>query len=51
MASGEQKSIEYDKELTNLLYDAMLAREAEDIAGQIGPDAFQRIMKLEQEKD
>lgn len=47
MATGEQKEIAFEADLMNLLYDAMLAREADELAGQIGPDAFQRIMGLE----
>ncbi len=47
MTTGEQKEIAFEADLMNLLYDAMLAREADELAGQIGPDAFQRIMGLE----
>lgn len=47
MASGEQKEIAFEEELSNLLYDAMLAREADDLADRIGPDAFRRIMGME----
>ncbi len=47
MESGEQKETAFETELMNLLYDAMLAREADSVAEQIGPDAFKRILGLE----
>ena len=47
MATGEQKEIDFDGELSNLLYDAMLAAEADALAEKIGTDAFQRIMGME----
>lgn len=47
MSTGEQKEIAYETELANLLYDAMLANEADAIAAQIGPDAFEKIMKTQ----
>ena len=46
MATGEQKEIAFTEELSNLLYDAMLAREADELAEQLGPDAFQRILGM-----
>ena len=51
MATGEQKEIAFEEELSNLLYDAMLAREADALADQLGPDAFKRIMNMEQGKE
>lgn len=47
MESGDQKEVDLGEGLTNLLYDAMLAREADLIADQIGDDAFKRIMEIE----
>lgn len=47
MATGQQKEIVFEQELTNLLYDAMLAAEADALAAQIGPDAFRKIMHME----
>ena len=47
MATGEQKEIAFTEELSNLLYDAMLAREADELAEQLGPDAFKRIIGME----
>lgn len=49
MATGEQKEVAFETELSNLLYDAMLAAEADALAAQIGPDAFQRIMGMGQD--
>ena len=46
MGSGEQKELSFDAELVNVLYDAMLAREADSLAGELGPDAFQKIMRM-----
>jgi histidyl-tRNA synthetase len=46
MESGEQKEVAFESELANLLYDAMLSREADAIADQIGEDAFSKIMGL-----
>lgn len=48
MESGDQKEVCLETELVNLLYDAMLAREADLLADQIGGDAFEKIMKMEQ---
>lgn len=47
MQSGEEKEIDFENGTVNVLYDAMLAREAEAIANQIGSDAFGKIMKME----
>ncbi len=47
MAAGEQREIRYEKELSNILYDAMLAKEADELAEHLGPDAFRRIMQAE----
>ncbi len=47
MATGEQKEIAFTEELSNLLYDAMLAREADELAEQLGPDAFKRTLGME----
>lgn len=46
MKTGEQKEIDFQKDLVNILYDAMLAREADFIADQIGEDAFSKIMGM-----
>lgn len=46
MQTSEQKEINFDSDLTNILYDAMLAAEADAIAAQIGNDAFQKIMLM-----
>ncbi|MEG0691747.1 MAG: histidine--tRNA ligase [Oscillospiraceae bacterium] len=46
MASGEQKEIAFETELANLLYDAMLAREADLLAERIGENAFSDIMGM-----
>ena len=46
MATGEQKEISFDKDLANLLYDAMLAREADLLADRIGENAFADIMGM-----
>ena len=50
MATGEQKEIDFENELVNVLYDAALAAEADALAGQLGEDAFKRIMQLGNEK-
>lgn len=47
MTTGEEKEIEYDNELVNILYDAMLKREADALTANIGEDAFKRIMNME----
>ena len=47
MATGEQREVLFDSELVNLLYDAMLAREADALADKLGGDAFQKIMRME----
>ncbi len=46
MASGEQKEIAFETELANLLYDAMLAREADLLADRIGENAFADLMGM-----
>lgn len=47
MATGQQREIAFDTELVDVLYDAMLAREADAISDQIGPDAFQKILHMD----
>ena len=47
MSTGEQKEVSFDSELINLLYDAMLSREADALADKLGGDAFERIMRME----
>lgn len=46
MATGEQKEIAFETELVNVLYDAALASEADALAGELGEDAFRRIMQM-----
>ncbi len=46
MQSSETKEIEFNTELVNILYDAMLAREADMLASQIGENAFADIMGM-----
>ena len=46
MATGEQKEIAFETELVNVLYDAVLASEADALAGELGEDAFRRIMQM-----
>lgn len=46
MSTSEQREIDIENDIVNILYDAMLAAEADAIAGQIGGDAFDRIMGL-----
>lgn len=46
MQGGETKEIAFNEELANILYDAMLAREADQIAQQIGDNAFAEIMGM-----
>lgn len=46
MTGGEQREIEFDSELANMLYDAMLAREADLLAERIGDNAFADIMGM-----
>ncbi len=46
MATGEQKEIDFENDLVNVLYDAALASEADALAGELGEDAFKRIMQL-----
>ena len=48
MKTGEQREIEFETELLNVLYDAALAAEADAISEQIGSDAFARIMQMGQ---
>lgn len=47
MASGEQKELAFETELANLLYDAMLAREADLLAERLGDNAFADLMGME----
>ncbi|MFZ2539470.1 MAG: histidine--tRNA ligase [Oscillospiraceae bacterium] len=47
MASGEQKEIVFETELANMLYDAMLAREADLLADRIGENAFADLMGMD----
>ncbi|MEG2813468.1 MAG: histidine--tRNA ligase [Oscillospiraceae bacterium] len=46
----EPREIQFEKELTDILYDAMLSRQADEIANQIGSDAFSKIMSMEKDK-
>ncbi len=46
MATGEQREVSLD-DLANVLYDAALAAQAEELAGQLGGDAFSRIMQMD----
>lgn len=46
MATGEQKEIDFENDLVNVLYDAALVSEADALAGELGEDAFKRIMQL-----
>ena len=46
MATGEQKEIAFETELVNVLYDAALASEADALAGELGENAFRRIMQM-----
>ena len=46
LATGEQKEIAFETELVNVLYDAALASEADALAGELGEDAFRRIMQM-----
>lgn len=47
MESGEEKEIEFDNDLMNILYDAMLAKEADKIAEQLGDNAFADLMGMD----
>ncbi|WMJ21859.1 histidine--tRNA ligase [Paludicola sp. MB14-C6] len=47
MQTSEQKEIDFNNDLMNILYDAMLAREANLITEQIGEDAFSRILGMD----
>lgn len=46
MRGGESREILFETELSDILYDAMLAREADMIAEQIGENAFENIMGM-----
>lgn len=46
MSTGESKEIEFDSELSNIMYDMMLAAEADALSRQIGTDAFERILRM-----
>lgn len=46
MQGGENKEISFETDISDLLYDAMLSREAEMIASQIGENAFENIMSM-----
>lgn len=50
MKTSEQKEIEFEGQLVNILYDAMLASEADAMTELIGEDAFLKIMGM-QNKD
>lgn len=46
MRGEENREVNFQTDLSDLLYDAMLAREADMIASQIGENAFQNIMSM-----
>ncbi len=47
MQSSEQKEIKFEEDITNILYDAMLASEADALAAQLGENAFYNIMGMD----
>lgn len=47
MESGEEKEIDFESDLMNILYDAMLAKEADKIAEQLGDNAFADLMGMD----
>lgn len=46
MRGEENREVNFETDLSDILYDAMLAREADMIASQIGENAFQNIMSM-----
>lgn len=44
MSGGEAREIAFETELSDILYDSMLSREADMIASLIGDNAFENIM-------
>lgn len=42
----EPREIQFEKDLNDILYDAMLSRQADEIAEQIGDNAFEKIMSM-----
>lgn len=46
MKTSEQKEIDFGEQLVNILYDAMLASEADAMSELIGEDAFLKIMGM-----
>lgn len=47
MGGGEPRTVEYRTELVNVLYDEMLAREADTLTNLIGDDAFKRMIAID----
>lgn len=47
MTGGEPIEVEFKNQLVNILYDAMLAREANLLAEQLGDNAFADIMGMQ----
>lgn len=47
MCGGEPRTIDFEAELVNVLYDEMLAREADSLTSLIGDDAFKRIIAID----
>lgn len=47
MVGDNSRDIEFEADLSDILYDAMLSREADMIAKNIGEDAFKNIMQMD----
>lgn len=46
METGEEREVNFETDLVDMLYDARLAFEADMISEQIGDDAFEKIMNV-----